>query len=401
METMVETIGKIGSTVGGGVFRGAYSLEEARALEQLARWMKELGLRTSYDAAGNLWGRIDGTATDGHAIVAGSHVDTVRNGGNYDGIYGILAGLLSVSRLLRLYGRPERPLEVVAFTGEEGSRFPIGLLGSGAVVGTLKRDTLESIVDDSGMTLAEAMRQSGLQPDRIGEAHRPDIAAFLELHIEQGPVLESMGIPIGIVQSIVSIEQVYVTVSGRADHAGTPMTLRRDALLGAACMIDLLAEIGRRSNGGVITVGRISGFPGSRNVVPNRVEFSIDVRHTEDAGRREMIRFAKESCERISSDQGLDLIWSPDMLANAAGLSAQLIKLLKDSCEEEALEYLEMPSQAGHDAISFALNGVPTGMLFIPCREGRSHSPAEFASPEDMEKGIRVLSRCLHKLAYS
>jgi allantoate deiminase len=274
-------------------------------------------------------------------------------------------------------------------------------MGSRAVTGTLDRRRLDEVTDDQGLTVAEAMRQLGMDPDQIDAARRADIAAYLELHIEQGPILEKDGIPIGVVQSIVGIQQVRVTVHGRADHAGgTPMDMRKDALVGAARMITRISELAARTDGGVMTVGRISALPGSANVVPETVEFSIDIRHHVQEVKQGMLQSAQEACEEIAAAAGLGLEFKPLLPGSEpVALADRIQALLRDCCRELGLRYLDMPSKAGHDARNLALQ-CPTGMIFIPCKEGRSHTPVEYASAEEMERGIAVLSRCLYKLAY-
>ena len=274
-------------------------------------------------------------------------------------------------------------------------------MGSRGVAGTLDRHLLDQVRDDTGLRVAVGMRQVGLDPDRIHEARRRDIAAYVEMHIEQGPVLETAGIPIGIVQSIVGIQQVRVTVRGRADHAGTtPMGLRRDALLGAARIIARFPDLATRAAGGVMTVGRITALPGSSNVVPETVEFSIDIRHQVESVKRQMVEAAQALCEEVAAAAALGLDWKPALPGSeAAPLSDRIRDLLRRSCEAERLRYLEMPSGAGHDARSMA-GLCPTGMLFIPCKNGRSHTPEEFALTADMTAGVTVLSRCLSRLAW-
>jgi allantoate deiminase len=401
IESWIKTLGSVGTTGAGGVYRGSYMPAEVKAHEIVADWMREAGLRVWHDAAGNLWGRADGARDGARPIVAGSHLDTVRNGGNYDGIYGTLGAVMAVRELLRRHGPPTLPLEVVAFTGEEGSRFPLGLMGSRALNGTLKRQALDETKDDKGITIAQAMSEIGLDPDRINEAQRPDIAAFFELHIEQGPILEAAGIPIGVVQTIVGIQQVRVTVHGRADHAGTtPMNMRRDALVGAARMIGRIPDLAARTDGGVMTVGSISALPGSANVVPETVEFSIDTRHHEESVKLQMIAWAKETCEEVAAAANVDLTWKPSLPGSKpARLADEMQELVRQSCRELDLAYLDMHSRAGHDSKNL-VDICPTGMIFIPSQGGRSHTPDEYSEPAAMERGVEVLAGCLHKLAY-
>lgn len=401
LQTWIEALGQVGLTPGGGVFRGSYMPAELEAHELVSGWMREAGLKVRRDAMGNLWGRAEGTVAGAPAVVTGSHLDSVPNGGNYDGPYGVLGGLMAVRDLLRQYGQPTLPLEVVAFTGEEASRFPIGLMGSRAVAGTLDRRLLDEASDSSGIRLADAMRQVGLDPDRLGEARRQDIAAYLEMHIEQARVLESRAIPIGIVQTIVGIQHVLVTVHGRADHAGaTPMHLRLDALQGAVQMIRQFPELAARSDGGVMTVGRFSVSPGATNVVPETVTFSIDIRHRLPEVKRQMVERARAVCHETAEGAGLRLTWEPILPAiEPVPLSERIQGLLRESCREQNIPHLDMVSGGGHDAMALAAQA-EVGLIFIPCQDGRSHTPDEFAAASDMDAGVAVLSRCLYQLAY-
>jgi allantoate deiminase len=399
LRTWLEALARVGVTGQGGIYRGSYLPAEQEAQELVTEWMRLAGLSVRRDAIGNLWGRLEGDLPGAPAIATGSHLDSVRNGGHYDGPCGVVGGVLAVRDVVARHGRPRLSLEVVAFTGEEGSRFPLGHMGSRAVVGTLDPRFLHEVKDDNGVTVADAMRAVGLDPGRVGEARRRDLAAFVELHIEQGPILERAGIPIGIVQSIVGVQRVLVTVHGRADHAGTtPMHERKDALLGSARMIGRFPDIAVR-HGGVMTVGRIVALPGSANVVPGTVEFNIDVRHLDDGIKRHMVEAAREICQMVASDAELGLEWLLHAEIRATPLSSTMQRLLRECCEELGFEYLEMPSGAGHDAQDLAAQ-CPTGMIFVPCRDGRSHSPDEFAAPADMEKGVAVLASQLYKLAY-
>ncbi|MBI4506991.1 MAG: M20 family metallo-hydrolase [Chloroflexi bacterium] len=401
LQAWIEALAQVGATGDGGVFRGALSREEQAAHELVAGWMRRAGLSTRRDAAGNLWGRVDGTRPGAPAVVTGSHLDSVRNGGSYDGPYGVLGGLIAVREVVHRHGPPTRPLEVVAFTGEEGSRFPIGVIGSRAVAGRLGRQHVDTMADDAGVTIGGALRRAGLDPDRVGEARRSDIAAYIEMHIEQGPMLEAQGVPIAVVQGIVGTQRVSVTVHGRADHAGTtPMSMRRDALVGAARMITHLPDLATRFGRGVLTSGRIAAFPGSTNVVPERVEFTIDCRHPEEERKQEMLAAAKAICEREGAALGLGVTWRlPAPGHPPVAMSEQIQALLRASCRELGMRYMDMFSGAGHDAQMMASICL-AGMLFIPCRDGRSHTPEEHATAADMEAGIAGLARCLYKLAY-
>jgi allantoate deiminase len=289
----------IGSLPDGGTYRPLYSRAWAAAVERVEHWFKDAGLKTHHDAVGNLWGRAEGTEK-GKSIVTGSHIDTVRQGGRLDGALGIVAGLTAVETLLKTKGKPRRTLEVVAICEEEGSGFNTNFWGSRAIVGAIDRVDAE---------LAEAMRERGLDPGRVATAARDDIDTFVELHIEQGAVLESSGTPLAVVSAIVGTAQLAVTVTGRADHAGTtPMTMRHDALAGAAAMIQAIEGLAR-SHGApaVATVGRIRAEPDQVNVIPGRAMFTVDVRHADYGARRGLEERVRSICETIAGERKLRL----------------------------------------------------------------------------------------------
>src|SRR3989441_7248382 len=284
---------------GGGTYRPLYGPAWAAAGERVERWMKDAGLETRHDAVGNIWGRAEGTK-QGKSIVTGSHIDTVRRGGRLDGALGIVAGLTAVETLLKTNGKPRRTLEVVAICEEEGSRFSTNFWGSRAITGAI--DTVEP-------EIAAAMRERGLDPARISTAARDDIDTFIELHIEQGAVLEASRMPLAIVRAIVGTAHLEVTITGRSDHAGTtPMELRQDALAGAAAMIQAIESIARSlGRPAVATVGRLRVEPNQVNVVPRTVVFTVDLRHADLGGRRALEERIRSLCTTISQERRLGL----------------------------------------------------------------------------------------------
>src|SRR5215212_7472566 len=247
----------------------------------LERWLDEAGLTTRFDAAGNLWGRAEGT-DGGSAVVTGSHVDTVRQGGKYDGALGVHMAIAAVQAVL----------EVLVTCEEEGSRFACSFWGARAIVGRVRQEEMEQIADADGVTIGAAMQQRGFDPARIGEAERDDIAAFVESHIEQGAILEREGYPLGVVTSITGQRWMQVSVRGVQNHAGTtPMDLRRDALGGAVAMIEQISAAAvRMGRPAVATIGRIQAFPGGTNIIPGRCEFTVDTRHAEPEPRQQLLR---------------------------------------------------------------------------------------------------------------
>lgn len=383
----------IGALPEGGTYRPLYSRAWAAAVERVEHWLKDAGLKTHHDAVGNLWGRMEGTEK-GKSIVTGSHIDTVRQGGRLDGALGIVAGLTAVETLLQAKGKPRRTLEVVAICEEEGSGFNTNFWGSRAIVGAIDRVDAE---------LAEAMRERGLDPGRVATAERDDIDTFVELHIEQGAVLESSegGTPLAVVSAIVGTAQLAVTVTGRADHAGTtPMTMRQDALAGAAAMMQAIEGLAR-SHGApaVATVGRIRAEPDQINVIPGRAMFTVDVRHADYGARRGLEERVHSICATIAGERKLQLEIRVLHETAPVAMHADVREVLRQAIADSGSQALDLVSGAGHDAQILAAR-CKVGMLFVPSIGGRSHCPEESTNPAQLELGTRALTRALELLAY-
>jgi allantoate deiminase len=391
LEHRLDELYAIGAHRDGGAYRPVYSAEWAAAGERVERWMKEAGLKTRRDAVGNLWGRAE-ASEKGKVIVTGSHIDTVRRGGRLDGALGIVAGLAAVAALLKQRGKPRRPLEVVAICEEEGSRFATNFWGSRAVVGAI--DAVEP-------EMANAMRERGLDPARVAAAARDDLDAFIELHIEQGAVLETAGAPLAVVSGIVGIVHLEATVTGRPDHAGTtPMELRRDALAGAAAMIQAVEAIARSLGApAVATVGKLRVEPDQINVVPGRVLFTVDIRHADATGRRALEERIRSLCAGIASERSLGLALRPLQARDPVPMDPALRAVLAQAAKDYGVETQEMVSGAGHDAQVLSAR-CRVAMLFVPSVGGRSHCPEEATKPEHLELGTKVLARALELLAY-
>ncbi len=395
----VEEIGHCGALAAGGVFRPVYSRPWAGARAQVARWMRDAGLDVREDAVGNLFGRLAGGERG--AVLTGSHIDTVDHGGKYDGVLGCVAGLVAVHALSRAFGPPRKSVEVVVTCEEEGSRFPGRMWGSRAMLGSIAPAETAGLVDADGVSIGQAMRDAGYDPAAIGTAVRHDIEAFLELHIEQGKILESARVPVGIVTAITGITQLLVRVDGRADHAGTtPMDLRRDALLGFADMVlGIHAAASREGRPAVATVGRATVVPGAPNIVPGRVEFTVDIRHPDPAVRAAMTRAVETVCREAGERRALGVEHRVLAEIPEAPLDRELVRLLEETARRQRIPYQLMVSGAGHDAQVLSRR-FRAGMIFVPSREGRSHSPAEFTALEDIVPGVEVLVAGLHRLAY-
>ena len=354
-------------------------------------WMREAGLDVRTDAAGNLIGRRDGGA---RTLVLGSHLDTVIDAGRYDGPLGVLAAIALVERL------PELPfaVEVVGFADEEGVRYPTSFLGSSALAGSFRRDWLE-LRDADGVTLAEALREFGGDPENIGSAARTDLLGYCELHIEQGPVLERRGAPVGVVTTITGQTQAELTFRGEAGHAGTvPMTDRRDALAAAAEWMLAAEAVARGRPGLVSTVGRIAVDPGARNVIPGEAWLSLDVRHTSDAVRRQAVADLRAEAERVAAGREVALQWDDRGETAAVPTSPALTERLAEAVEAAGLRPEALPSGAGHDGVAMAAVA-PIAMLFVRCERGISHNPAEAVAEADVAVALDVLERFVGDLA--
>jgi hydantoinase/carbamoylase family amidase len=388
---------RFGARPEGGISRFAWSSELAEVSAWVAEELERLGLEPRTDAAGNLIARWP--AGEGKAVMVASHLDTVPNGGAFDGVAGVL-GAVEAIRILRQTGfEPARPIWVGAFMDEEGTRFGTALFGSRAFAGQDVSAALE-VRDRDGISMREAIEASGLDPDRVHDAAAVgELAAYLELHVEQGPVLHQRSRRLGLVESITGVMGFHVTVSGDANHAGTtPTDVRRDALVGAARMIlELRRETQRRPEIRA-TVGQIAAQPGAITVIPGRCRFSVDLRpSTADvfAPAREWLCAMVEA---IAAEEGLSASIESDYELAPVPMATQVVEALERAALEQEVEPLRLWSGAGHDAMVIAPH-VPTGMIFVPSRDGISHSPHEWTETADCELGARVLAGALRRLA--
>jgi allantoate deiminase len=384
-----------------GVWRVVYSPEWVAAQSQVAAWCVEAGLRVRRDAIGNLWGRLDG-AEGGKAIVSGSHIDTQRPGGRYDGALGVIAALTAIRTLRERYGTPRRPLELLSLCEEESSRFPAAnLWASRAITGAVRADEPETIRSYDGETMAETMRAVGLDPTRIGEAVRDDIDTFIELHIEQGPILEQADLPVAIVNAITGIRHYVVELRGSANHAGAfPMDLRRDPMAGAAEIIAGVINTAHRMGlPAVTTVGRILAEPNYPAIVPEKVTFTIDARHPDPAARRVLYAKHEALVQEVAARRDLDVTWQLTIDHPPCVCDPPTVELLAEAAREQGLSPMIMASGAGHDSQRMA-EIAKVAMIFVQSKDGRSHTPEEFTSIEHCVAGIEVLAAGLYNLAY-
>jgi allantoate deiminase len=377
-----------------GLTRTYLTPEHARANALVLQWMRDAGMAARVDAVGNVVGRYEGTTAGAPALMLGSHLDTVRNAGKYDGMLGVVAAIACVERLHRQGRRLGFPIEVIGFANEEGTRFGATLTGSRALTGTIEPGQIDAR-DAAGVSMREAMRGFGLDPERAGAAaRRPhEVAAYIELHIEQGPVLEAHGLALGVVTAIAGATRLRAELKGLAGHAGTvPMGGRQDALAGAA---EAIAEVERRCRGvpGLVgTVGWVEAQPGAVNVIPGLARFTLDVRAEADETRRAALADILETLEAIASRRRLALTVTPLHENPSTPCSPWLMAALEAAINAEGLATMRLPSGAGHDAMALrALTEI--GMMFVRCTAGVSHNPAEAVLPEDVELAARALYR--------
>ena len=382
-----------------GCARLALTDEDKLGRDLVVGWMRDLNLDIAIDAIGNVIGVMAG-ATDGAPVMCGSHIDTVRTGGRYDGNLGVLAGLEIIETLRTAGVTPPRPLAVGFFSDEEGARFPPDMLGSLVYVGGMSAEEAHGIESIDGAILGEELERIGY----LGPAPLPAAAphAFVELHVEQGPVLESEGINIGAVTGVQGISWTEVEVTGESNHAGTtPMALRKDpgvvAFQTAAFVRELALELGHPQVG---TVGRIELHPNLINVVPARATFTIDIRHTDNDVLLEAERRVDEFLRAAAAAEGVAVQTLTLARFDPVVFDDRVIDLVANTAAAQSLSVMRMPSGAGHDAQMLS-RVCPTGMVFVPSVDGISHNPAEYTAPSDLEAGANVLLHVMLELAHS
>ncbi|MDW6026554.1 hydantoinase/carbamoylase family amidase [Mesorhizobium sp. BAC0120] len=390
--------GRVGES---GVTRLVYSPEWVAATDQYAAWCEESGLKVVRDAVGNVWGRLEGSEA-GKSIASGSHIDSQAPGGRYDGALGALAGMIALRVLKAQFGQPRRTLEAVALCEEESSRFPsANYWGSRAITGRISPTDPDRTIAFTGETMSEAMRAVGLDPARIPEARRDDIDSFIELHIEQGPILEQEDTPVAIVDAITGIRHYNVRLKGTQNHAGGfPMDIRRDPMAGfaeiASGVVNTAHRMGRPA---VTTVGRAVVKPNYPAIIPASVEFSIDARHPRADRRRELYAAHEGLMREVAARRGLEIDWDIQIDHEPAPSDPEIVSMLQRVAREQGVKTLTMASGAGHDSQQMA-SIAKVAMIFVRSKDGRSHTPDEFSSIEDIVQGIKVLAAGLHALAY-
>ena len=400
LQERLGSLAALGATAE-GIDRALFTAPERAARERFAAWAREDGLHVEQDRAGNLFARLEGRKP-GAPVQCGSHLDTVRNGGAYDGAYGVVGGLEALRRIAASGETPARALEVVAWAGEEGSRFPLGCLGSAVYAGLTPYDEAAALVADDGETFVSALHgPNGLLDGVPVRDGFPPPAAYVELHIEQGPVMEREGARLGIVSAIAGQRRFRVRVDGVAGHSGTvPMKGRADALAAAAELVLAVEAAARAEDDTVATVGRLDVEPNQTNIVPGRVIFRIDVRSTDDARIAVVERTVRAEAAEVAERRGVRITFDVLEARAAVPMEARMRLLVQAACLERDPNAITIPSGAGHDAMCVA-HVAPAAMIFVPSIGGLSHVGEERTAPADLELGVEALGATLLAVAAS
>ena len=390
----LEHLKQYTATPGNGCTRLPFTKEARDAVNYLKELMTEAGLEVTEDAAGNVIGTLKGEDPDAPCVMMGSHYDSVVNGGDYDGIAGVICAI-EVARILKEEGFvPKRNFVVVGFCDEEGMRFGTGYFGSGAMLGHRDVEYTKKFADTDGVTIYDAMKGYGLDPEKIGEAawKEGSIGQFLEAHIEQGPVLDAEGTELGLVEGIVGIQRYMVTVHGRADHAGTtPMDMRMDAVDAATKVISKIADWAReKADGTVSTVGYINTVPGGMNIVAEKAEFTVDIRSMNNDNINDITNRIRKALDKEVAEYGGSYEMDNKLTITPVHLSSEMLDFMEADCKERGYTYRRMPSGAGHDSLEIG-QSIPTVMIFTPSKEGRSHCPVEFTKYSEFAKASVIM----------
>ncbi|MGG4489403.1 Zn-dependent hydrolase [Metabacillus idriensis] len=393
---------EIGKTPEGGITRFPYTKEEKEAKEVFKAWMIEAGLEVREDAIGNLFGTLQGTSRELPVVMTGSHLDSVPNGGAFDGPLGCLSSLLAIKAIASKEENPKRSIELAVFVDEEGARFKNGIFGSRVMMGEVGAADFKLFNDDQDNVLYDEMVRCGHDPERVQDSFRKpeDIYAFLELHIEQGRRLESEGKDIGIVSGIAGPSWTSYTFIGETDHAGnTPMKFRQDTLAAAAEFILKVEQAPSRfSPTAVATVGKINVFPNGTNVISGKTEVIVDARDIDLKARDALIASLKDEAVNLSKERGVAVDIKAGINIAPVIVPDHIREVIQTSAEASGLTSLSLPSGAGHDAMTLG-KYVPSGMVFVPSLNGKSHSPEEWTSLPDCIKGVQVMKDSLEQLA--
>lgn len=382
-----------------GTTRLAFTSEWKEAQMKAKSLLEEVGMATAMDGVGNLIGTKEGENPELPLVAIGSHLDTVPEGGNFDGVLGVAAAI-EVARAINTDGiEIRRGLQVMSFACEEGSRFGVGCIGSKTFVGELSPDRADRIRDVNGLTLSQCLKAAGYEPMLTSPTMKRKLASYLELHIEQGPVLEDLGKQIGVVTGIAAPTRLLIHVEGQTGHVGTvPMKARKDALVAAAEIVSGVEDIVLRAGDGVGAVGRIEVQPNNVTAIPGSVRLWVDLRFLDGQSKNRCSAAINELANKIGSERKLKIESEVLTSEESVKLSPQVIDVIKQTANSMGYSLHEMPSGAMHDAAHMA-RITNVGMIFIPCKGGISHAPEEYANPKDIEAGLNVLYRAYVKLA--
>ncbi len=398
----LETLASFSDDTPPGISRLVFADADQRSRVWLKAQCSDAGLAVREDAVGNMFARWVGARPQLSAIGTGSHIDAIPHSGKFDGTVGVLGGLEAIRALQQSGFQPQRSIELLLFTSEEPTRFGLGCLGSRMLSGGLNSDADTRLKDAEGSTLAQLRAAAGFQGS-LDQVRLPEgyYAAFVELHIEQGPLLEKEGLPLGIVTSIAAPAALRISIEGEGGHAGgVLMPDRKDAFCAAAEIV-LAVEERARATGSIDTcgtVGKCQIYPGAVNSIPSRVEMDVDIRDTDEQRRNRVLREIEQACAQVAARRKLQVRVTPINADAPATCSPRVISALVEAAEENGLAYKKMVSRAYHDSL-FMARIAPVGMVFIPCRGGVSHRPDEYSAPQEIETGARVLASTLAKLS--
>jgi allantoate deiminase len=403
IDELISSLARHGALPGGGITRLAYDPAWQAAVEELEERMADAGLEVRHDAVGNRFGRLEPIAAGSdEVLLTGSHVDSALVGGNFDGPAGIVASFVALRALHEAHGAPRRPVELLVICDEEASRFPSNLWGARAIAGCIEPGETGRLRDREGVTIGEAMRSCGLDPDDVQSARRTDITTWIELHIEQGPRLEQAGVPVGVVSGITGLRQAEHVVEGTSNHAGsTPLEGRRDPVQGLAEMTQAVDRrvraLGEPARG---TVGHVTSEPGAANIISARATLTTDLRHPDADRLSELIGGVDRELEEIARRRGLGLRSRTLLSQPATPMDGALVALEREAADALGIEWLELHSGGGHDTQMFAQTGVSSAMVFVHSRDGISHAPEEHTETEHLLAGTRLLAEMLRRLAW-
>ena len=402
-EANFNAISEFGALKGGGLTRLAFSKEDLEARKFLINLIEKNGFKLKIDNVGNIFAIYDdGCEADAKPVCVGSHIDSVPNGGFYDGTLGVMAGLEALSSIKEAGIKLKRPLWLINFCCEESSRFKTATIGSKIISGKLSQQRLHELKDEDGISLFEAMSAAGFKPQNLDEAilKENSLHAYLELHIEQGPVLERSSISVGVVSGIAAPIRFEITIQGKADHSGaTPMNMRSDALLAASHIIIAANKFAKNKKTAVATVGYVHAKPGVLNVVPGEARLGVDLRDIDKASLEELNLELRNFVGELSRELKFSYEIRELSSDEPVKLSEHAINLLEDEAKKLGVKTLTLPSGAGHDAMNLTKLASSVGMLFIPCVDGISHNTKEAINFKDAVAATKILTNALIRLS--